>query len=586
MKLTIRKKLFILLAGLTAVVLTGVLSSVSSDLEVAIKEKVSHDFKQSERTFKREQELRYIYLFDAATLFGENTSFKANVKLNNPPSVYIFLEDLSRFVLADLFIVTDANGTLLAWLGEPDRHGEDLTERKSIARALEGSVRDPSELPELWQVDGSLFQIATVPIWLNDDTIIGTVTLGAQITRVEALDLKGDSETDITFLNGGNLIASTVESLTDADLDSLRQNTMYEVEEVMGSLAASDVFEGTFVDNEVFAFISPLGVGEPAYYVATARKSFELKILREIQGKIYVTAGLSLGVTIFLALVLGRTLTRPVLRLVAGMNQVKEGDLSVSLKSSTRDEIGLLTDTFNDMIVNLRERLKLMKYVGSHTMEMIQQASDAEVPLGGARRELTVMFTDIRGFTAFGEHRAPEEVISMLNRYLGFQAEIVPTYNGSIDKFVGDEMMALFIGDDCLNRAISCAIEIERRVEDEHKTDPVPIWIGIGINHGSVILGNMGAQNRLDYTAIGAAVNLGARLCAVAQPGQILIRRELIDRMDSPAPIKGTEMMSFKGFSDEMEIADISVSGDGASGDVEAPAEAAAPAEVKGDGGT
>ena len=158
MKLTIRKKLFILLAGLTAVVLTGVLSSVSSDLEVAIKEKVSHDFKQSERTFKREQELRYIYLFDAATLFGENTSFKANVKLNNPPSVYIFLEDLSRFVLADLFIVTDANGTLLAWLGEPDRHGEDLTERKSIARALEGSVRDPSELPELWQVDGSLFQ--------------------------------------------------------------------------------------------------------------------------------------------------------------------------------------------------------------------------------------------------------------------------------------------------------------------------------------------------------------------------------------------------------------------------------------------
>ena len=585
MKLTIRKKLFILLAGLTVVVLTGVLSSVSNDLGEAIIQKVTYDFKQSERTFKRERELRYIYLFDAATLFGENTTFKANVKLKHPPSVYLFLEDLSRFVLADLFIVTDADGKLLAWLGEPERHSEDLTVRNSIAEALEGSVRDPSELPELWQVENGLFQIATVPVWLNDDTIIGTVTLGSRVTRVEAMDLKGDSETDITFLNGGNLIASTVESLTDADLSSLRQNTMYEVEEVMKTSQASDVFEGTFVGNEVFAFISPLGVGEPAFYVATARKSDELKILREIQGNIYLTAGLSLGVTIILALALGRTLTRPVLRLVEGMNQVKEGDLSVSLKSSTRDEIGLLTDTFNDMIVNLRERLKLMKYVGSHTMEMIQQASDVEVPLGGTRRELTVMFTDIRGFTAYGEHRAPEEVISMLNRYLGFQAEIVPNYDGSIDKFVGDELMALFIGDDCLERAISCAIEIERRVEEEHKTDPVPIWIGIGINHGPVILGNMGAQNRLDYTAIGAAVNLGARLCAVAQPGQILIRRELVDGMDSPVPIKGTKMMSFKGFTDEVCIADIAVSGDEMSGDAEA-AEATASAHAKGGGGT
>jgi hypothetical protein len=80
------------------------------------------------------------------------------------------------------------------------------------------------------------------------------------------------------------------------------------------------------------------------------------------------------------------------------------------------------------------------------------------------------MFTDIRGFTSFSEKRTPEEVIAMLNRYLGFQAQIVPRYEGSIDKFVGDEMVALFIGARALEHAIECAVEIQRCVRQEHET--------------------------------------------------------------------------------------------------------------------
>ena len=239
------------------------------------------------------------------------------------------------------------------------------------------------------------------------------------------------------------------------------------------------------------------------------------------------------------------------------MNQVKAGNLGVSLTATTRDEIGLLTNTFNDMIVNLRERLQLMKYVGSHTMDMIKGASDGDVPLGGAQRELAVLFTDLRGFTAYSENREPAEVIAMLNRYLGFQAEIVPDFDGSIDKFVGDEMMALFIGDDAFERAISCALAIQRRVEEEHKTDPAPVHVGMGINYGPVILGNMGAQNRLDYTAIGNTVNLGNRLMQVAAPGQVLVRKELLDQMGMGDRAKHTEMMKFKNVSHEVEVADI-----------------------------
>ena len=400
--------------------------------------------------------------------------------------------------------------------------------------------------------------MASVPIWKGGDTVIGALVLGKRITQIEAEQLKGESQTDITFVADDQLIASTIDNLTASELFRLQQEWMSKVDQVVSSESEVSAFEARFAGEDVFAFIGRLGadIGDTGYYIATVEKGFELEILTRLQNNIYATTGISLAITI--ALVLGRTMSRPIMHLVEGMNQVTSGNLKVSLKPTTRDEIGLLTSTFNDMIVNLRERLQLIKYVGSHTMEMIRDGSEEEVPLGGSRRELAVLFTDIRGFTPYIEKRSPEEVISMLNRYLGFQAEIVPNYGGSIDKFVGDEMMAWFIGEDALKRAIDCAVEIQRRVKVEHDTDDVPLDIGVGVNFGPVILGNMGAQNRLDYTAIGAAVNLGARLMQVAAPGQILVPQALLVELEVEVPVKELHKIAFKGFSEEMEVAELS----------------------------
>lgn len=542
-------------------IVAGVLTLVSRTLTDAIYEKVSHDFRQSERMFSREQSLRYTNLRDAADLIGENSTFIANVALDDPDDVYYIVELLSGLATVDLFIVTNLSGRVLAWLGDPDRHGEDLTHRSSVATALDvdGAAALEIEDPELWHVGAELFQVASVPIWKGGDTVIGALVLGTRITELEAADLKGESQTDITFVADDQLIASTIENLEPSEMARLQQKWMSEVNEVVPS-EETGASEADFAGQPVFYFFSRLGsvTGDAGYLLATVPRASELVILTTLQNNIYLTAAASLVITIAMALVLGRTMSRPIMHLVEGMNQVTSGNLRVSLKPTTRDEIGLLTSTFNDMIVNLRERLQLMKYVGSHTMEMIRDGSEEEVPLGGSRRELAVLFTDIRGFTPYSEKRSPEEVISMLNRYLGFQAQIVPEHGGSIDKFVGDEMMALFIGEDALQRAIDCAVEIQRRVAVEHDTDDVPLDIGVGVNFGPVILGNMGAQNRLDYTAIGAAVNLGARLMQVAAPGQILVPQALLGDLQDDVPVKDVHMIDFKGFSEEMEVAELS----------------------------
>jgi adenylate cyclase len=258
-----------------------------------------------------------------------------------------------------------------------------------------------------------------------------------------------------------------------------------------------------------------------------------------------------------LAFILGKLFSNPILRLVGGMNKVKEGDLSASVEPTTKDEIGLLTQTFNDMIIGLRERFHLTRYVGSHTMEMIKKSSDQEVSLGGTRQRLAVLFSDVRGFTAYSEKRTPEEVINMLNRYLGYQAELVTLFNGSIDKFVGDEMVALFGGKDAIQKALECAVAIQKLVKKEHETDPTPIHIGIGISYGPMVLGNMGAKERMDYTVIGAAVNLGARLCGAADPGQILLPKLLLKAVNGNYNLGETKFMSFKGFSKEIEIVEV-----------------------------
>jgi len=151
--------------------------------------------------------------------------------------------------------------------------------------------------------------------------------------------------------------------------------------------------------------------------------------------------------------------------------------------------------------------------------ELIRDPSKAR--LGGERKEITVLFSDIRGFTSFSEKHQPEEVVSMLNEYLGAMTDIVFNYDGTLDKFIGDAIMALWgapIGQpDHAERAVRCALAMGARLGELQKkwaAEGKPVLdTGIGINTGEMVVGNMGAEGKkMDYTVIGDHVNLGARV--------------------------------------------------------------------------
>jgi class 3 adenylate cyclase/HAMP domain-containing protein len=246
-----------------------------------------------------------------------------------------------------------------------------------------------------------------------------------------------------------------------------------------------------------------------------------------------IIGGLFLILGIMVSIATTKGMVKPIKSLSQTINKVREGDLGILTEIYRHDEIGDLSDEFNTLIVHLREKLHMQKFVSDSTISMIKQhSSSADINLGGTRENLTFLFSDVRGFTSLSEKLDPEQVVSVLNRYLDLQSIIIKKNNGDIDKFVGDEVMAAFHGPNKTDDALTAAIEIIQKVDELNKERAkkklLTLTVGIGIHGGDVVHGRMGARDRMDQTSIGDAVNLAARLCSNADPGTILASKDIL----------------------------------------------------------
>lgn len=228
------------------------------------------------------------------------------------------------------------------------------------------------------------------------------------------------------------------------------------------------------------------------------------------------------------ALVTNR-LVRPVRSLMSGLATVESGDLSIQLPVASGDEIGALTRSFNFFVSELRKKEELRstfgKYIDPRILEQLLPGSTTG-DLSGGRREMSVSFGDLVGFTAIGEQLTPAGVVNLLNRHFALQAEAVQQHHGVVDKFMGDAIMAFWgppftrEGEDAL-LACRAALEQARAVARLRAELPeitglrknLPdLDVRIGISTGEVVVGNIGSETTRSYTVIGDNVNLASRL--------------------------------------------------------------------------
>jgi adenylate cyclase len=257
------------------------------------------------------------------------------------------------------------------------------------------------------------------------------------------------------------------------------------------------------------------------------------------------------------ALLFALGISRPILRIGEAASEIAKGNLAHRVRGvASRDEIGDLATRFNDMIVQLNERFELQKFVSAGTMRAIQDSDARTVHLGGERRQMAVLFADIRGYTAFSENREPEEVVTVLNSYFQKLADIVTANHGDIDKYVGDQIMAVFAGANMSKHAVECAIGMMNAMNEMASQTSADLKIGIGVNTGEVVVGAMGSTHRKDFTVLGDHVNLAARLCSAADPDQTLVSRVVYDAL--PAKLRDAARalppISVKGKKAQIEI--------------------------------
>ena len=253
-----------------------------------------------------------------------------------------------------------------------------------------------------------------------------------------------------------------------------------------------------------------------------------------------------------------RGLTQPVLKLVTAARMIRDGNYAVNLEPKTQDEIGLLTDSFNSMSHGLKERENLKVSFGKFVdKELTEMAMSGELALGGERKEVAVFFSDIRGFTAMSEKLRPEEVVEFLNGYFTRMVRCVNETNGRVDKYIGDALMAVWgafrpHGNEAEN-AVNAALRMREELIDFNKgrggsRKPL-IHMGAGINLGPVVAGQIGSDEKLEYTVIGDTVNLASRVEALTKHFgvDILITSYVLDRVKGLYQVEKMDDMRVKG---------------------------------------
>ncbi len=429
-------------------------------------------------------------------------------------------------------------------------HGDAL---KAVASGISSVINLSPELKSP--------MLALVVPYRSAGAQVPLVIVTALDSFVQAVQTSGITQTFVVNAKG--------ELVVDADLTLLGGDIDYTKLPIVRSMLKSPIDNGELQyagDHGVtylgsFKRIPFAGLG----VISTAPADRAFEAVRDIERRNLYLMVVVLALAILVVYFFAKTLTRPVARLVQAAQQVEIGNFLLELKPTTRDEIGLLTETFVQMGKGLHERERIKDAFGKFVSKSVaEQALHDEVRLGGERKVATIFFSDIRSFTAISEKLQPEEVVEFLNDYMTRMVECVNETGGVVDKFIGDAIMAVWgipvsRGNDAQN-AINGALMMRAALREFNRgrgTAARPtIRIGCGINSGPVVAGQIGSTERMEYTVIGDPVNLASRIESLNKPfgTDILITHDTYEQVQDLFEVVPQLKIKVKGKTEPQQI--------------------------------
>jgi adenylate cyclase len=301
--------------------------------------------------------------------------------------------------------------------------------------------------------------------------------------------------------------------------------------------------------------------------VAETAEEIILEPAKEVQRKAYYISGIVISVSLFLCFLFSMTLTGPIEKLAELIKTVSKGNFDVKATSQVNsyDEVGDLAVAFDKMTEGLKERDKVKNLFNKfHGSSITEDLLKNDISVGGTKKDVTVFFSDIRGFTKFSEGHTPEEVVAMLNEYFAIMVKIINTRGGVVDKFIGDAIMAVWgaphSSERDTHKAVQACLEMRMALSELNKLrdsrGQTPIMIGMGLHCGPAISGTIGSEERMEYTVIGDTVNMTSRIesSTKAFGTDLLISEDVFNKVGAEFALELAGVAEVKGKSEPLKM--------------------------------
>ncbi len=507
----LRTKIFLAFSALILVLLLLTLGFVQLVVSQQAQNTLKRELLTTGQVFQGLVAERAARLLTNTTLLASDFALKRVLATYDGPTLTSAALSYQQRIGVDLLWMTDENGVLLADSLGRQKSGRLLTAFSPVKEALESGEASAA----IAEIDDALFQLVAVPVFAPD--VIGFLLLGQGIDDPLAQQLEQDTGSHISFLTQAQIFASSWSPEERKNLFPSGQP----LPELVLQHPAQEAFLLPLAGERFLSLVVPIDSGLSLSLYALVQGSYDkaLTPFYALRRRIAAIGTGALVVALFIGVGLAGGITSPVRTLVAGMQEVLKGNLGYRLGVNREDEIGFLARSFNEMVGGLEEREKIRDVMDKVVSPQVaHQLLQRGVALGGEEREVSVLFADIRGFTSISETLSPPELLQLLNAYLGRMSRVIEGEQGVIDKYIGDEVMAIFGAPlsfaDHAVRAVAAGVGMLRELsrfnaEEGHAS---PLRIGIGIATGPVIAGNAGSPERLNYTVLGDTVNVASRL--------------------------------------------------------------------------
>lgn len=341
-----------------------------------------------------------------------------------------------------------------------------------------------------------------------------------------------------------------------------------------GRMMHSQLFGGKVGNREIDQFLqinTPLKLNGQVVAILMLNQ-FAKPVAEKVRMNTLRLFGLTAGI-VALGLILFGVISSRMLRLLQNLTSAAEavsrGNLEVTIpKKRSSDEVGRLANAFENMIGDLKQRDFIRDTFGRYlSQEVVDEllSSPDKLRLGGELREVTFLVSDLRGFTALSSRLQPGEVIQVINRFLEPLVDIITRFRGTIDEFQGDGVLAFFgaplAAADDPERAVACAVAMQRALvefnAEQRKRGLPDLHMGIGINTGEVIVGNIGSEKRTKYGALGTPINIAYRIESYSVSGQVLISHGTYERVKDVVRVGHSWDLHFKGLDEQIRVYEV-----------------------------